>query len=147
MNTCLNCGAEIIQKNGGKERKFCDNLNKCKQAYFNRNKKPPKFVLLKTFQELKERFDEIAAENMELKSAKVIKDDKNKSHPELSYQKQAKEPQQPIKTTVGDKDVVEPEKAVETPKNKKPVMMEGESGVDFLIRLNEWKKIMANERR
>ena len=57
MNKCLNCSAEIVQKNGGKERKFCDNNNACKQAYFNKQKKEPKYVKLSSFQELKNELD------------------------------------------------------------------------------------------
>lgn len=36
MTKCLNCGAEIKQKEGARERRFCDNKNKCKQAYHNK---------------------------------------------------------------------------------------------------------------
>ncbi len=52
MNNCLNCGKEIVQKNGGKERKFCDNNNACKQAYHNAHKKPQKYVLKETYDKL-----------------------------------------------------------------------------------------------
>lgn len=63
MTNCLYCNAEIEQKNGGKERKFCDNNNSCKQAYHNKNKKPPKYVLFSTFQELQEKFNALNGKN------------------------------------------------------------------------------------
>lgn len=65
MNKCLNCGAEIIQKNGGKQRLFCDNQNKCKQAYHNKTKKEPKYVQYQTFKELKDRFDALVKERVD----------------------------------------------------------------------------------
>lgn len=52
MNKCLYCQKDIVQKNGGKERKFCDNNNACKQAYHNKNKKEPKYVLKSTYDAL-----------------------------------------------------------------------------------------------
>jgi hypothetical protein len=75
MNKCLNCGAEIIQKNGGKERKFCDNLNKCKQAYFNKNKKPKKYVQVEKFEALKKELDDLKQKKIFPKSDAEIKND------------------------------------------------------------------------
>jgi hypothetical protein len=63
MNKCLNCGAEIIQKNGSRERKFCDNQNKCKQAYHNKIKREPKYVQFKTYKDLLEKYDELVTKS------------------------------------------------------------------------------------
>lgn len=56
---CLSCGKEIIQKNWGKQRKFCDNNNACKQSYYNRNKKEPKYVRKETFDALEKNLKEV----------------------------------------------------------------------------------------
>jgi len=112
MNNCLNCGKEIVQKDFGKPRKFCDNNNSCKQAYHNKNKKEKRFVRFDSFQALKEKFDMVVAENMELKSAKIEKVD-NK----------------PIAKFVLD---------VED--NPMPIRMKGEDAFEFSARKNEWKK-------
>lgn len=65
MNKCLNCGAEIVQKEGARERKFCENQNKCKQAYHNKHKKPQKFVR-------KDKYDKVVEELVKIKE--MIKD-------------------------------------------------------------------------
>lgn len=44
MSKCLACGADLPPRTEGKrERKFCDNKNKCKQLYHSKNQKEKKF--------------------------------------------------------------------------------------------------------
>ena len=49
MNKFLKCGKELKHTEGKRERKFCDNKNKCKQEYHNKRKaKEPKYVQIET---------------------------------------------------------------------------------------------------
>jgi hypothetical protein len=92
MNNCLNCGKEIVQKEFGKPRKFCDNNNSCKQSYHNKNKKEKRFVRFDSFQALKEKFDMVVAENNELKLAKSVPNQKEEPlRTKITYQKATKE--------------------------------------------------------
>lgn len=67
MSNCLNCGLEVPQIAGRRPRIFCNNNNKCKGEYNRKQNKQQKYVHLKSFQELKERFDAVVLERDELK--------------------------------------------------------------------------------
>lgn len=59
MTNCLNCNAEIEQKEGKREKKFCD--GNCRATYWaKRNgKKEPKYVLFSTFKDLQEKYQNV----------------------------------------------------------------------------------------
>ena len=48
MVNCLNCGKEVTQSEGKRERLYCDNKGKCKNEYFRKQKecKQRKVVLI-----------------------------------------------------------------------------------------------------
>lgn len=130
MNKCLNCGKEIKQKEGARERKFCENQNACKQAYHNKNKKQPKYVTLKSFQELKAELDKAKEDNSEL-LAKIEENNKpeNKAKIEArrngtedNTKKEHKQPLTPVEMT------------------EKPIRSGYKSGFDYSIALAEWKE-------
>jgi endogenous inhibitor of DNA gyrase (YacG/DUF329 family) len=59
---CINCGKEVPQKEGRRQRKFCDNNGKCRVAYFHKtHPKEKKYVL-------KERDEAVVKERDELKA-------------------------------------------------------------------------------
>ncbi|HUM52920.1 MAG TPA: hypothetical protein PK431_13945 [Chitinophagales bacterium] len=116
MSNCLNCGKEIAQKNGGKERKFCDNNNACKQAYHNKNKKPPKYVLKETYDKL---LAKIAENNTPINKAKILSEREtvNEASKKAGYPLTENQAAQ-----------------------YKPEKQKGETGMDYAIRLAEWKE-------
>ena len=114
MNKCLNCSAEIIQKNGGKERKFCDNNNACKQAYYNK----------KNGSGYKPKRKHLTVEEYEALLSKIV---------DTSEQKEI---QKKVVSDLMDYGMAK----VNTPIAAKPEKLKGESDWDYRIRVAEWKE-------
>ncbi len=79
MSNCLNCGAEVVQVEGRRERKFCDNNNKCKGEYNRKQNKAPKYVQFKSFQELQAKFEAAIKEREEFRHKLDILDNLHKN--------------------------------------------------------------------
>lgn len=69
---CLNCGAELKQMEGSREKKYCNDI--CRASYHQKKNKgvEPKYVRYSTFKELKDKFDALVA-GKEIKVADVNK--------------------------------------------------------------------------
>lgn len=85
MAICLNCSTEIDQKEGKREKKFCS--NSCRATYWAKNngKKPPKYVLYRTFKKLQETFDDWKDKNKDfIKSivSKPLSGEENQQKPQ-----------------------------------------------------------------
>lgn len=122
MSNCLNCGKDVIQKEGKRERKYCD--DNCKMAFHNKHKREPKYVLFKTFKDLSDKYEE-------LKAGKI---------PEIPSELLQNSPI--IPNTAKDK--AKKKEVKETTENNKsippmPVRGEKEDSFDFAARKNEWK--------
>lgn len=63
MTNCLNCNAEIEQKEGKREKKFCD--GNCRATHWakNNDKKEPKYVLFSTFKDLQEKYQNVISKS------------------------------------------------------------------------------------
>lgn len=73
MSKCLACGKELPPKTEGKrERKFCDNKNKCKQLYHSKNQKEKKFktIPIEQWEELQKK---LAENNIPENKEKILK--------------------------------------------------------------------------
>lgn len=66
MSKCLNCGKDVIQTDGKRERKYCDNKGACKQQYWLKQN-PKKVDKAKTV--------ELPADFLTWKSIGIIKPD------------------------------------------------------------------------
>ena len=63
MSNCLNCGKEVPQKEGKRQRKYCD--DSCKMAFHNKKKpKESKYVLKSTYEALKKDYETLIARNV-----------------------------------------------------------------------------------
>lgn len=79
MKQCLNCKKEIVQVEGKREKHFCD--DNCRASYWQKNKKKkePKYVQFKTFQELQDKFNELAKRNGEFDNSEKEKEESEQS--------------------------------------------------------------------
>lgn len=85
-NNCLNCGKEVPQTEGKRERKYCDNNGACKSEYQRKHTKAePKYVQYKTFQALKDKFTE-AEKEFESKLIGLIENSNIKTETEKATQ-------------------------------------------------------------
>ena len=75
---CLNCGKEVKQIEGKRQRKYCDDA--CKQIHWKKtNKKEPKYVQYKTFKELLDKFNGLVGqENANTANLSPLKQKNNK---------------------------------------------------------------------
>lgn len=65
---CLNCGKELVQPIGRRQKHYCDRY--CSVTYWqSNNKKNAKYVQVKTFQDLQDKFNELQKKYDELKDA------------------------------------------------------------------------------
>jgi len=117
---CLNCNKEVIQKEGKRERKYCNNT--CKNQYWLKtHKKEPKYVQYGTYKKV---LDEL----IELKNVKLS---------DLSQEL-------PKDNTIQVKPQNTPEKGVKKLNNdnqKEPMPVWNpklEKWDDFIIRKNKW---------
>lgn len=65
MNKCLNCGAEIKQMEGSREKKYCNDV--CRASYHQNKKKgkEPQYVRYSTFKALKDKMDILMANKVQ----------------------------------------------------------------------------------
>lgn len=124
MSNCIQCGKEIKQKEGARERKFCDNKNKCKQAYHNKNVKKPKYVLFKSFKSLKDELDAVKEENQTLRSKIEFKVADKSAY-------DGKKIERPILDEVG---------LWENAPDDFPKKQNGESSIEYRLRVAEWNE-------
>jgi len=123
MNNCLNCGKEIKQKEGARERKFCENQNACKQAYHNKHKKQPKYVKLSSFQALKD---------MNAKLMEQLENERKKQNKAISEAFT-----NPATNTMGIDKITQPYSSNDT---DKPIRSNFKDGIEYSIALAEWKE-------
>lgn len=62
MNNCLNCEKELVHTPGRRQKKYCG--EKCRVTHYQKEHKQQS-VSLKSFQELKKKFDEVVIERNE----------------------------------------------------------------------------------
>jgi len=119
MNNCLNCGAEIKQKEGARKRKFCDNQNKCKQAYHNK----------KNGSGYKPKRKHLSVEEYE----KLIAQIKENNKPENKQRIEAERAGVANDTKKQRKQPLTPQDC-----EAEPIKQEGESSIDYRYRYAEW---------
>lgn len=134
MNNCLNCGKELVQIEGKRSKKFCDNT--CRSNYWQKTnrKKEPKYVRYETFKELKDKFDILVANKTqgETKKEKVIEDIQNNKKAAVAPENTEKEESK----TLSEKEIKEIESQIKEWQNKKCPVYMGK---------NEFEKIKEKE--
>ena len=84
---CLNCGKEVKQTEGKRQRKYCNDA--CKQIHWKKtNKKEPKYVQYKTFKELLDKFNSLSERDNQLINAARGRDESGINLDEIRPEKQ-----------------------------------------------------------
>lgn len=124
---CLHCGTEVPQKEGRRQRKFCDNNGKCRVAYFHKtHPKEKKYVLKERYEELKLEYHKVLTRLHSCLTAAAEQEIK----PQKAAKKPAKKDRLPVAVDRMLQDI---------PVEDRPVREKGESGFTYSMRLAEWK--------
>lgn len=120
MNKCLNCEKEIVNIEGRRAKKYCDNKGKCKGEYFRKQKKPSQYVNKATFDELESRYNQLI-------NAASGRDRNGVNNDELRV----------TDLTKPNKEVKPKETPITNYSVNIPPKLKGESGIDYKIRISE----------